>query len=54
MSSKVASYYDWSLGFKRSSENEISKTSPLKSVNALGLSDDDFKNYLKQWKSKNL
>ena len=54
MSSKVASYYDWSLGFKRSTNNEISKASPLKSVNSLGMSDDDFKGYLKQWKSKNL
>lgn len=54
MSSKVASYYDWSLGFKRSTNNEISKVSTLKSVNTLGLSDDDFKGFLKQWKSQNL
>ena len=54
MSSKVASYYDWSLGFKRSTENEILKTSTLKSVNSLGISDDDFKSHIKQWKSKNL
>ncbi|MHA1193363.1 MAG: hypothetical protein ACTSP9_13920 [Promethearchaeota archaeon] len=50
MSSKVASYYDWSLGFKRSTKNEISKVSTLKSVNSLGMSDDDFKGFLKQWK----
>ena len=54
MSSKVASYYDWSLGFKRSTENEIFKVLPLKSVNSLGMSDDNFKRYLTQWKSKNL
>jgi len=54
MSSKVASYYDWSLGFKSSTDNEILKTPTLRSINSLGLSDDDFKNYIKQWKSKNL
>lgn len=54
MSSKAVSYYDWSLGFKRSSGNEISRAIPLKSVNSLGMSDDDFKGFIEKWKSKNL
>ena len=48
--SKAISYYDWSLGFKKYSSNEESEST----TNSLGLDDNVFKEYLNEWKAKNL
>ncbi len=61
MSSKVISYYDWSIQFNSH------HTSPgyakivtsgcdtsAKNLNSIGIADDDFKNYLRKWKNRNL
>jgi hypothetical protein len=50
MSSKTASYYDWSLGFKKSVRNETFQSD----TNSLGINESDFKAYMKKWKQNNL
>ena len=52
MSSKVISYYDWSLGFKGT--DRTSKITVTKKLNSIGIADADFKNYLRKWKNRNL
>ena len=56
MSSKVISYYDWSLGFKGNNTDRTSKITLTKKnrLNSIGIADDDFKNYLRKWKNRNL
>ncbi len=56
MSSKVVSYYDWSLGFKGSNTDSTSKITLTKKnrLNSIGIANDDFKNYLRKWKNRNL
>ena len=55
MSSKVVSYYDWSLGFKKNlSEKKDGNRSISNHVNSIGLSEDNFKEFLKNWKENNL
>lgn len=56
MSSKVVSYYDWSLGFKGNNTNRTSKITLVKKnrLNSIGIANDDFKNYLRKWKNRNL
>ena len=55
MSSKVVSYFDWSLGFKSNSTDNTLKFKIAKksNLNSIGMSDDDFKLYLKKWKNRN-
>ncbi|MFX1325939.1 MAG: hypothetical protein ACFE8N_13380 [Promethearchaeota archaeon] len=49
--SKAVSYYDWNLAFKQ----KPTPTSDDKfSVNSLGISDNNFKEFIKKWKEKNL
>jgi len=50
MSSKVVSYYDWSIQFKNSMKNSNLNSN----LNSIGIADDDFKNYLRKWKNRNL
>jgi hypothetical protein len=55
MSSKVISYYDWSLGFKGNTDRTSNITLTKKNrLNSIGIADDDFKNYLRKWKNRNL
>jgi len=56
MSSKVVSYYDWSLGFKGNNTDSTSKITLTKKnrLNSIGIADDDFENYLRKWKNRNL
>ena len=55
MSSKVVSYFDWSLGFRsNSTENTLKiKNTEKTNLNSIGMSDDDFKQQLKKWKNRN-
>jgi len=55
MSSKVVSYFDWSLGFRsNSTENTLKiKNTKKTNLNSIGMSDDDFKQHLKKWKNRN-
>ena len=51
--SKAISYYDWSLGFKKTL-SEISKDEFISNhLNSIGLSKNDFKKFLESWKEKN-
>ncbi|MBY9012120.1 MAG: hypothetical protein KGD70_07085 [Candidatus Lokiarchaeota archaeon] len=56
MSSKVVSYFDWSLGFKSNSTDSALKLKTLKksNLNSIGITDDNFKQYIKKWKNSNL
>ena len=52
--SKAVSYYDWKLSFKtkvNSIEDSLNKS---ETTNTLGISDNNFKNFMKEWKEKNL
>ncbi len=50
--SKAVSYYDWELSFKN--KNESIKDIKNDNFNAIGMSDNNFKDYIKKWKEKNL
>ncbi|MFW9936034.1 MAG: hypothetical protein ACFFD5_00140 [Candidatus Thorarchaeota archaeon] len=56
MSSDSISYYDWSLSFKKDdgSHNSFVKHTRSRSMNSIGLPDDEFKDYLKKWKEEHL
>lgn len=46
--SKAVSYFDWSLSLKHKSESD------KEIFNSLGMSDNNFKDFIKKWKDKNL
>lgn len=50
--SKAVSFYDWELSFKMKSESE--KKMKKENFNSLGISDNNFKDFMKKWKDKNL
>ena len=50
--SKAVSYYDWELSFKNKSKSD--KNVKMDSFNSLGMSDNNFKEYMKKWKQNNL
>ncbi len=50
--SKAISYYDWELSFKKKSEEE--KNLKEKDINSLGISDYNFKDFIKKWKETNI
>ncbi|MBA7670076.1 hypothetical protein ES703_78219 [subsurface metagenome] len=57
--SKAVSYYDWELQFKkplsnRSSENLIKRAKNKESFNSLGISNNKYKEFMRNWKQKNL
>jgi hypothetical protein len=54
MSSKVASYYDWSLAFKKTPKDQLIDTHDYKRKNSIGLDPVEFKSFLKNWKKDNL
>lgn len=53
MSSKVASYYDWTLNFKKNAPNHNLIANKPK-INSIGIKDNEFKDFLKKWKKQNL
>ena len=55
MSSKIVSYFDWSLGFKSNSTDNTLKFKSTKktNLNSIGITNDDFKQYIKKWKNRN-
>jgi len=53
--SKVASFYDWELNFKKKPSSK--QNSPIARedvVNSLGIPESIYKNFLNEWKKKNL
>ena len=50
--SKAMSYYDWDLSFRRSISDDTPEEK--EKVNILGISDNVFKDFLKEWKKNNL
>ncbi len=50
--SKAVSFYDWSLSLKHKSKNN--QTLQKDDNNSLGMSDNNFKDFMKKWKEKNL
>ena len=51
---KISSYLDWSLGLKKPSLENLEHTEYTYKKNSLGISDDDFTNFMKKWKDENL
>jgi hypothetical protein len=57
--SKAISYYDWELNFRRKVTlkeiSPVNKEYPIKkrAKNSLGISDNEFKEFMKNWKYKN-
>jgi len=49
--SKALSYYDWKQSFKINSE--LDKLSDKEEINSLGVSETNFKDFVKKWKVKN-
>jgi len=58
--SKVASYFDWELDFRKKSQlnhNSEIKTKRMinkEAVNSLGIAENMYKDFMKKWKEKNL
>ena len=52
--SKAVSYYDWKLSFKRTTEKIEDSLNDNDSLNALGIPEENFKDFIKKWKEKNL
>jgi len=50
--SKAISYYDWELSFKN--KNESKTKLKRDNLNAIGISDISFKDFIKKWKKENL
>ena len=48
---KASSFYDWEHQFRK---REIKKSKEKYSVNSLGISDSNFKNFIKKWKENNI
>ena len=55
--SKVASYYDWELQFRKKTKPSVIETKRITNeemVNSLGIPDYSYKDFMKKWKEKNL
>ncbi|MFX1326865.1 MAG: hypothetical protein ACFE91_01810 [Promethearchaeota archaeon] len=52
--SKAVSYYDWELSFKRKTNSNNRSLNDNGSINTLGISDEDFKDFIKKWKIANI
>lgn len=58
--SKVVSYFDWELNFRkkslsnRNSENLTKRAKNKESFNSLGISNNKYKEFMRNWKQKNL
>jgi hypothetical protein len=54
--SKAISYYDWSLAFKKEDYQEEPPVtiSNKKKLNSIGIAEDEFKDYIKRWKTEHL
>jgi hypothetical protein len=54
--SKAISYYDWSLTFKQEDykEEPLITKSNKKKLNSIGIAEDEFKDYIKKWKTEHL
>lgn len=50
--SKAVSYYDWQQSFRDKPKSD--KLLNQESTNSLGLSETNFKNFMKKWKKENL
>jgi len=48
------SYYDWELNLRNKPSNKRKKKNSKKDNNNLGISVEDFKRFVKLWKSKNI
>ncbi|GAG88519.1 unnamed protein product [marine sediment metagenome] len=53
--SKAISYYDWELSFRKSptTANNLTNKKP-KNINSIGLSEGEFKDFMTNWRKKNL
>jgi len=51
---KSSSFYDWEHQFRKNNKREIKKSKEKYSVNSLGISDSNFKNFIKKWKEENI
>jgi len=50
--SKAVSYYDWELSFKNKPKSDKDFKKDI--ANSLGMSDNNFKDFMKIWKKNNL
>jgi len=53
MSSK-SSYFDWELSFRNTDRTSKISLTKKNRLNSIGIANDDFKNYLRKWKNRNL
>jgi len=49
--SKAVSYYDWQQSFR--DKNKSDKILNQDNINSLGISENNFKNFVKKWKKEN-
>ncbi|MFW9876487.1 MAG: hypothetical protein ACFFG0_25620 [Candidatus Thorarchaeota archaeon] len=51
--SKAISYYDWKLSFNKKINSDENTLDDNELLNTLGISENNFKNFMKKWKEKN-
>ena len=52
--SKAVSYYDWELSFQRKIDIEKEEVNDNEPINTLGIFKNDFRDFVKSWKARNL
>ena len=48
------SYFDWELDFRKKGFSKKPMKIELENINSLGIPESEYKNFLKEWKRKNL
>jgi len=51
---KQESYYDWELGLRTNPSHKKKKKNNIITTNSLDIPHNDFKKFIKLWKSKNI
>ena len=52
MSKAISSYYDWQQTFR--DKPKLNKKSNQDEINSLGISENKFRDFIKNWRKKNL
>ncbi len=56
ISARTNSYLDWEISYRLKQKNykKLNNDKPMRKKNSLGISDEDFRDFLKMWKEKNI
>ena len=52
--SKSSSYLDWELGFRKTKPSKERNKPNQEKLNSIGITTNNFKKFIQEWKEKNL